>query len=159
MKIIDILKLVASIILCQLAGLIGSLATVPAIPTWYESLKKPFFNPPNWIFGPVWTGLYALMGVSLFLAWQRRKDNSQVNIALVFFFLQLMLNVLWSIAFFGLRSPLLGLMDIVLLWTAILLTIRKFLNISRAAALLLVPYILWVSFAVLLNLSLWVLNP
>lgn len=159
MKIIDILKLVASIIVCQLAGLIGSLATVPAIPTWYESLKKPFFNPPNWIFGPVWTGLYALMGVSLFLAWQRRKDNSQVNIALVFFFLQLMLNVLWSMAFFGLRSPLLGLMDIVLLWTAIFLTIRKFLNISRTAALLLVPYILWVSFAVLLNFSLWVLNP
>jgi len=159
MKIIDILKLVASIILCQLAGLIGSLATVPAIPTWYESLKKPFFNPPNWIFGPVWTGLYALMGVSLFLTWQRRKDNSEVNIALVFFFLQLMLNVLWSMAFFGLRSPLLGLMDIVLLWTAIFLTIRKFLNISRTAALLLVPYILWVSFAVLLNFSLWVLNP
>lgn len=159
MKSINILTLAASIVLCQLAGLIGSLATVPAIPTWYESLKKPFFNPPNWIFGPVWTGLYALMGVSLFLAWQRRQDNTQVKIALVFFFLQLILNVLWSVAFFGLRSPLLGLMDIVLLWTAIFLTIRKFLNISRAAGLLLVPYMLWVSFAVLLNFSFWLLNP
>jgi len=158
MKIINILKLVASIILCQLAGFIGSLATIPSIPTWYESLKKPFFNPPNWIFGPVWAGLYALMGVSLFIAWQRRRDNSQVKIALVFFFLQLILNTLWSVAFFGLRSPLLGLIDIVLLWIAILLTIQKFFKVSRTAGLLLIPYILWVSFAVLLNVSLWILN-
>jgi len=157
-KIIDILKLIASLVLCQLAGFIGYLATIPSIPTWYESLKKPFFNPPNWIFGPVWTGLYALMGVSLFLAWQGRKDNSQVKIALVFFFLQLISNALWSVAFFGLRSPLLGFVDIVLLWIAIFLTIQKFLRISRTAALLLVPYFLWVSFAVLLNFSLWVLN-
>jgi benzodiazapine receptor len=158
MKIIDILKLVASIILCQLAGLIGSLATIPVISTWYELLKKPFFNPPNWVFGPVWTGLYVLMGISLFIAWQRGKGNSQVKIALVFFFVQLILNACWSLAFFGLKSPLLGLINIVLLWIAIFITIRKFLRISRTAAFLLVPYILWVSFAVLLNFSFWTLN-
>ena len=159
MKITNILKLVASIILCQLAGFIGSLATIPAIPTWYESLKRPSFNPPNWIFGPVWTGLYTLMGISFFMVWQKRADHPQVKTALVFFFIQLILNALWSVAFFGLRSPLSGLMDIVLLWIAILLTIKSFFKISKTAALLLLPYFLWVSFAVLLNFSLWILNP
>ncbi len=154
----DILKLIASLVLCQLAGLIGSLATLPSIPIWYESLKKPFFNPPNWLFGPVWTGLYTLMGISLFLVWRRREGNPQVKLALTFFFVQLILNALWSLAFFGLQSPLLGLVDIVLLWIAILLTIQRFYGISRTGAFLLVPYILWVSFAVVLNVSLWILN-
>ena len=158
MKTIDILKLVASIILCQLAGLIGSIFTTPAIPTWYESLKKPFFSPPNWIFGPVWVSLYLLMGISLFLIWQRRENNPQAKKGLILFFIQLILNAFWSVAFFGLRSPLLGLIDIVLLWIAILLTIKSFFGISKTAALLILPYILWVSFAVLLNFSLWILN-
>jgi benzodiazapine receptor len=158
-KIINILKLVASIIVCQIAGLLGSLVTTPAIPTWYETLNKPFFTPPKWIFGPVWTGLYILMGISLFMVWQKRADYPRPKMALVFFFVQLILNALWSIAFFGLRSPLLGLIDIVLLWIAILLTIKSFFKILKMAALLLLPYILWVSFAVLLNSSLWILNP
>lgn len=158
MKIINILKLVASIILCQLAGIVGSLATIPSIPTWYASLKKPFFTPPNWIFGPVWTGLYALMGISLFMVWQRRADHPQVKTAFIFFFLQLILNPIWSVAFFGLRLPLLGLIDIILLWIAILLTIQNFFKVSKMAGLLLLPYLLWVSFAALLNFSLWVLN-
>lgn len=159
MKIINILKLVASIIVCQIAGLLGSIVTTPAIPTWYETLNKPFFTPPNWIFGPVWTGLYILMGISLFMVWEKRADYPRLKTALVFFFAQLILNALWSVAFFGLRSPLLGLIDIVLLWIAILLTIKIFFRILRRAALLLLPYILWVSFAVLLNFSLWILNP
>ena len=154
----DILKVIASIILCQLAGWIGSLATLPSIPIWYESLKKPFFNPPNWLFGPVWTGLYTLMGISLFLVWQRREGKPQAKMALTFFFIQLILNTLWSLTFFGLQSPPLGLVDIVLLWIAIFLTIQKFYGISRTAAFLLLPYILWVSFAVVLNVSLWILN-
>jgi benzodiazapine receptor len=158
MKIIDILKLVASIILCQLAGLIGSIFTTPAIPTWYESLNKPFFNPPNWIFGPVWVSLYLLMGVSLFVIWKRRKNNPYANKGLIFFFVQLILNAGWSMAFFGLQSPLLGLINIILLWLAIFFTIQYFFKISRIAALLLLPYIVWVSFAALLNISLWVLN-
>lgn len=158
MKIVDILKLVASIILCQLAGLIGSIFTTPAIPTWYESLKKPFFNPPNWIFGPVWVSLYLLMGISLFLIWQRRENNPQAKKGLILFFIQLILNALWSGAFFGLKSPLSGLIMIVLLWIAIFFTIQHFLKVSKIAAYLLLPYILWVSFAALLNFSLWVLN-
>jgi len=158
MKIKDILKLVASILLCQLAGFLGSLFTTPSIPTWYGILKKPFFTPPNWIFSPVWISLYVLMGISLFMVW-RRNDHPEFKIALIFFFIQLILNILWSISFFGLRSPFLGLIDIVLLWIAILLTIRHFLRVSKAAGLLLFPYIIWVSFAAILNFSLWVLNP
>jgi len=157
MKIQDIIKLVASIFLCQLAGFIGSLFTTPAISTWYETLRKPFFTPPNWIFGPVWISLYVLMGISLFVVW-RRNDHPEFKTALIFFFVQLIFNILWSMSFFGLRSPLLGLIDIILLWIAILLTIQNFLKVSRIAGLLLFPYFLWVSFAALLNLFLWMMN-
>jgi tryptophan-rich sensory protein len=157
MKPTDILKLVASVILCQIAGFLGSLFTTPAIPTWYATLKKPFFTPPDWIFSPVWISLFILMGISLFFVW-RRQGHPQFKKALTFFFVQLILNVLWSLAFFGLRLPLLGLMDIILLWIAILLTIQNFLKISKFAGVLLIPYLLWVSFATLLNFSLWILN-
>ncbi len=157
MKIKDILKLVISIVLCQLAGFLGSLFTTQAIPTWYKTLNKPFFTPPNWIFSPVWISLFILMGISLFMVW-RRQDHLQVKTAFIFFFAQLILNIFWSAVFFGLQSPLLGLMDIVLLWIAILLTIQHFLRVSRMAGLLLLPYILWVSFAAVLNFSLWTLN-
>ena len=157
MKLNDILKLVVSIILCQLAGLLGSLFTTPAIPTWYQTLNKPFFTPPNWIFSPVWTSLFILMGISLFFVW-RRTDHPKFKIAFIFFFVQLILNVLWPVAFFGLKSPLLGLIDIVLLWIAILLTIQNFLKVSKMAGFLLLPYLLWVGFAALLNFSLWILN-
>jgi len=157
MKFNDILKLVASVILCQVAGFLGSLFTTPAIPTWYATLKKPFFNPPNWIFSPVWIGLFVLMGISLFFVW-RRPNHPKFKIAFIFFFVQLILNILWSVAFFGIRSPLLGLMDIVLLWIAILFTILNFLKVSKFAGVLLFPYLIWVSFATLLNFSLWILN-
>ena len=157
MKRIDILKLLVCLILCQLAGFIGALFTTPAIPTWYATLRKPFFTPPNWIFSPVWISLFILMGISLFFVW-RRPEHPKFKIALIFFFVQLILNTLWSVAFFGLKSPLLGLVDIVLLWIAILLTIQNFLKVSKMAGLLLLPYLLWVSFAALLNFSLWFLN-
>jgi len=157
MKIIDILKLVVSIVLCQLAGFLGSLFTTPAIPTWYTTLHKPSFTPPNWIFGPVWISLYILMGISLFFVWQR-GGHPKFRIAFIFFFVQLILNILWSAAFFGLKSPLLGLMVIVLLWMAILFTILNFFKVSKFAGVLLIPYLLWVSFATLLNFSLWILN-
>jgi len=156
-KIKDILKLLISIVLCQLAGFLGSLFTTPAIPTWYKTLRKPFFTPPSWIFSPVWISLFILMGISLFLVW-RRQDHPRFKTALIFFFVQLILNVLWSAAFFGLRSPLLGFVDIVLLWVAILLTIQHCLRISRIAGLLFLPYMIWVSFAVVLTFSLWILN-
>lgn len=157
MKINDILKLLASVILCQIAGFLGSLFTTPAIPTWYATLKKPFFTPPNWVFSPVWISLFILMGISLFFVW-RRQGQPHVKTALIFFFVQLILNIFWSMAFFGLKSPLLGLMDIVLLWIAILFTILNFFKVSKFAGMLLIPYLLWVSFAALLNFSLWILN-
>jgi benzodiazapine receptor len=157
MKILDILKLIASVILCQLAGFLGALFTTSAIPTWYATLRKPFFTPPNWIFSPVWTSLFILMGISLFFVW-RKTDHPKFKIAFIFFFVQLILNVFWSVAFFGLKSPLLGLIDIFLLWIAILLTIQIFLKISKFAGVLLIPYFLWVSFATLLNFFLWILN-
>ena len=157
MKPTDILKLVASVILCQIAGFLGSLFTTPAIPTWYATLRKPFFTPPNWIFSPVWISLFILMGISLFFVW-RRTDHPKFKIAFIFFFVQLILNILWSLAFFGLRLPLLGFMDIILLWIAILLTIQNFLKVSKFAGVLLLPYLLWVSFATLLNFSLWIQN-
>ncbi len=158
MKVNDIGKLAVSIILCQLAGFLGSLFTTPAIPTWYRTFHKPFFTPPNWIFSPVWISLFILMGISLFLVWQR-QDHPKVKTALIFFFVQLILNILWSAAFFGLKSSVLGLMDIVLLWIAVLFTILNFFKVSKSAGVLLIPYLLWVSFATLLNFSLWTLNP
>ncbi len=157
MKFADILKLITSVMVCQIAGFFGSFFTIPAIPTWYHTLKKPFFTPPNWIFSPVWIVLFISMGVSLFFVW-RESDRPGFKPALVFFFVQLILNIFWSIAFFGLRSPLLGLFDIGVLWITILLTIQYFLRVSKFAGVLLIPYCLWVSFAALLNFSIWILN-
>lgn len=158
MKLIEIIKLGVSIIVCQAAGFIGSIFTTPAIPTWYASLKKPAFTPPNWLFAPVWTTLFLLMGIALFLIWRKGIESHGVKMALIIFLIQLALNILWSVAFFGMRSPLNGLIVIVLLWIAILLTIVHFYKLSSIAGILLVPYILWVSFAGILNVSLFTLN-
>lgn len=152
------MKLVISIIICLAAGFIGTFFTNPSIPTWYESLKKPSFNPPAWLFGPVWTALFILMGISLFLVWQKGLNYNGVKIALIVFGIQLILNILWSILFFGLRAPLVAFIEIIILWILILITILIFYPISKAAALLLLPYILWVSFASILNFFLWQLN-
>ena len=157
MKFADILKLIASVIVCQIAGFFGSFFTVPAIPAWYDQLEKPFFTPPNWIFSPVWIILFIIMGVSLFFIW-RESSRPGFKPAFILFFVQLILNVFWSIAFFGLRSPLTGLIDIVSLWIAILSTIRYILRVSKLAGVLLIPYFVWVSFALLLNFSFWILN-
>lgn len=154
----DIVEAVLSIVVCEGAGLIGSLATFPSIPTWYASLEKPAFNPPNWLFGPVWATLYALMGIAAFLVWRQGIRKREVKIALGIFLVQLVLNSLWSIVFFGLNSLLGGLVVILPLWVAILLSIVTFYRISKTAGVLLIPYILWVSFATILNFSLWQLN-
>lgn len=152
----DILKLAAALILCFLAAYIGQIFTTPSIPTWYAGLQKPIFNPPNWVFAPVWTLLYILMAVSAFLVW--REEKKEIKPALIIFVIQLILNSLWSLAFFGLHSPLLGLLVIVLLWAAIVVTIVKFLRVSTLAGWLLLPYLLWVSFASVLNFAIWILN-
>lgn len=156
---VEILQLVVSLVICQLAGFVGSIFTTPAIPTWYASLAKPAFTPPNWLFAPAWTTLFVLMGLAAFLVWRKGLAERAARVALAIFALQLALNILWSVAFFGLRSPLGGLIVIALLWFAILLTILSFSRLSRAAGLLLLPYILWVSFAAVLNGAILVLNP
>ncbi|MDE1854938.1 MAG: tryptophan-rich sensory protein [Candidatus Micrarchaeota archaeon] len=158
MKARRILGFIAAIVIVELIGNIGTIFTLPAIGTWYATLAKPIFSPPNWLFGPAWTILFALMGISLYLIWERGTRKKQARRALYAFGAQMALNVLWSVAFFGLRSPLLGLMDIVLLLIAIVFTMWEFYRISRPAAYLLVPYILWVAFATLLNFSVWALN-
>ena len=156
-RLVEILRLLASILVCQLTGFISSLFASPSIPTWYADLQKPSFAPPNWVFAPVWVSLYILMGVALYLVW-RRAGEARVRPAVAAFIVQLALNALWSPAFFGLQSPLAGLIVIVPLWLAILATILAFLNVSKGAALLLVPYMLWVGFAVVLNFDFLVLN-
>jgi tryptophan-rich sensory protein len=158
MTALDVLKLFASIVACQLAGAIGSVFTASAVLTWYDALKKPSFTPPGWVFGPAWISLYLLMGVAAFMVWSRGLDDSRVRIGLSVFIAQLLLNALWSPLFFGLRSPLAGLVDIVLLWGLIILTMIYFFKVSTAAGILLVPYILWVSFAAVLNFSILALN-
>jgi benzodiazapine receptor len=155
----DIVKLVVCILVCQAAGIIGSIFTVANIPTWYASLNKPFFTPPNWLFGPVWISLYTLMGISLFLIIRDGWKQEEKRRGLWFFDSQLVLNALWSVAFFGGRSPLLGTVVIIPLWVLILFTILEFRKINRTAAWLLVPYICWVTIATALNVGVWLLNP
>lgn len=138
-------------------GLLSGLATARGVQEWYPGLAKPPFNPPDWVFGPVWTVLYLMMGVAAWLVW-RRADEARVGTPLVLFAAQLLLNGLWSVLFFGLRSPGVAAVEILLLWIAIVLTIRSFRRVSVPAALLLVPYWAWVSFAAVLNISIWMLN-
>ena len=154
-----IIKFIVAIGVCQLAGFVGSLFTTPSIPTWYASLQKPSFNPPNWIFSPVWTTLFVLMGISAFIVWNKGLDRKGVKAALLLFIIQLVLNMLWSYLFFTLHSPLYAFVEIIILWLAILLTMLKFFPISRAAGYLLLPYMLWVSFAAVLNFTIFRLNP
>ena len=144
-------KLFLSIGICLGAGVVGSFFTVSSIPTWYAILNKPFFSPPNWVFGPVWTILYILMGISLYLIWQKREIPA-------IFWVQLILNTAWSIIFFGMRNPTLAFIDILILWVSILLTIKVFSKINKLAGRLLIPYLVWVSFATILNLGILILN-
>jgi tryptophan-rich sensory protein len=132
--------------------------TVPAIGGWYASLAKPFFNPPNWIFAPVWNLLFVMMGIAIYYVLQEGWGQGRVRRAAVFFWAQLALNLLWSALFFGLRSPRSAFIEIIGLWLAIFVTISAFWSVSKTAALLMVPYLLWVSFASFLNLAIWQLN-
>jgi len=150
------IKFVISITICQLAGIVGSVFTATSVTSWYINLTKPDFTPPGWIFAPMWVILYFLMGISLYLIWTKKTtDNRKVFIV---FGIQLILNTFWSLLFFGLKSPLYGLIDISFLLVAITLTILFSYKISILAAILLVPYLVWVSFATILNYSILLLN-
>jgi len=181
MKYNNLLKFLTSIIICELAGMVGSVFTIPQIGSWYKELNKPFFNPPSWIFGPVWTALFVLMGISLYLVWLKKWDpknrigsdktkawNSysqkfftghwkRINIILIFA-TQLILNVLWSVIFFAVHSPIVAFFELLMLWFAIVFTIVNFYRVSKIAAFLLLPYILWVSFAGILNFVIILIN-
>ena len=154
----NIYKLLVSIGVCLLAGVTGSIFTMPAIPTWYAALNRPPLAPPNWIFGPVWTTLFIMMGIALYLVWQKGTEKKEIRNAMVIFGVQLVLNTFWSVLFFGMQNPLYSFIEIIFLWLAILLTIIYFSKISKPAAWLLVPYILWVSFASYLNLAIYLVN-
>ena len=142
------------LIVCLGIGSLGGIATASSVNTWYQTLNKPFFNPPNWLFAPVWTVLYLTIGFSLYLALESKAEKK----ALIYFSIQLALNFLWSILFFGLKSPSLALAGILALWLFIFLTIKEFSKKSKLAGKILIPYLLWVSFAALLNLSIVLLN-
>lgn len=154
----NILKLLISVALCFAAAVIGSYFTAGSVTAWYANLSKPSFNPPNWLFGPVWSVLYLLMGVSLFLIWKEGTGNSAVKQALLIFAIQLVLNTLWSVIFFGMQSISGALVVIALLIVAIFFTIVKFVKIAPVAGYLMIPYLLWVSFATILNYYLYRLN-
>jgi tryptophan-rich sensory protein len=158
MRIGNVTRLIIAIAVAELAGLMGSLFTMPAIVVWYGTLRKPEFAPSNGVFGPVWTALFLLMGIAAFLVWRKGIERRDVRIALGIFCGQLVLNVLWSVLFFGMRSPGAALVEIAMLWIAILATIIAFARIARWAAYLLAPYIAWVSFAIVLNAAIWRLN-
>jgi len=146
------MKLLISILICELAGMVGSIFTVSSVKTWYvTNLVKPSFNPPSWVFGPVWTTLFLLMGVALYLVWQKKKISK-------WFWIQLILNILWSGLFFGLKRPDLAFLEIIILWITILKTIVDFKKVNKSASWLLIPYLLWVSFAAFLNLAIVRLN-
>lgn len=156
MAINNLPKLLLSIALCEGAGIIGSIFTFSAIPTWYKTLIKPEFSPPNFLFGPVWTTLFLLMGISVYLIWTSGKKN--IKDALLLFWIHLFFNTSWSIMFFGLRSPFLGLLNILILWILIVVVVYKFWKINKWSGILLLPYLAWVSFATILNYNIWLLN-
>lgn len=181
MDISKIIKLLISIIICELAGIIGSVISMPGINTWYRNLNKPSFNPPDWIFAPVWTLLFLLTGISFYLVWSKKwkaenkigkiedvkwnnfserlwsGDLEKFNIISIFF-VQLLLNVVWSVVFFGINSIATAFSVILMLWVSIAFTIINFYRVSKASAYLLIPYILWVSFAIILNLAILLIN-
>ncbi|UCH94300.1 MAG: tryptophan-rich sensory protein [Candidatus Aminicenantes bacterium] len=153
-----LIKIIFSLLICQLAGVIGAIFNSTAVKTWYAHINKPGFTPPNWVFGPVWITLYLLMGISLFLVWNSDTNFKVKQTAMILFFIQLILNTLWSYFFFYLQSPLYGLIEIIILLIFIILTMLRFYAIRPLAAFLLVPYALWVGFATVLNYFLWQLN-
>jgi benzodiazapine receptor len=157
----NIFKFIISIIICESAGIIGSSFTFSSVSYWYPSLVKPWFSPPSWIFGPVWTILYFLMGLSLYVIWNPKAELSNPKYKKHFFIIfgiQLILNTSWSFLFFGLKSPIYGLIDILFLDIAVALTIIYANRLSKYSAILFAPYMAWITFATLLNFDIVLLN-
>ncbi len=155
---IKLLRIGIAISICILVGFLGSIATQSSIKTWYITLEKPTFTPPNWLFAPVWTILYIVMGISAGIVWSKGFYHKWVKTALYHFGFQLLLNAAWSILFFGIRNPLYALVDIIALLVLLVFTIKWFKVVNATAAYLLIPYLIWVAFATALNFSIWQLN-
>lgn len=154
-----ITRILSVVVTCLVIGYFSGIVTRSAIADWYPTLIKPSFNPPNWIFAPVWSMLYVMMGVAAGLVWDRMQQESEVvKKALLFFVIQLGLNALWSYLFFGLRNPMLAGLEIIVLWLMIYETYVQFAKINKIAGYLFIPYLAWVSFAAVLNASIWWLN-
>jgi len=154
----NFLKLIIAICIPLAVGFTSGFFTISGVGSWYQTIQKPSWNPPNWIFGPVWTTLYILMGVSLFLIWKSQENKDARQTAVILFSIQLILNFFWSFIFFNQHQVGLALIEIIAMWIAILFTIFAFAKINNTAAWLLVPYISWVSFATILNYTIWKLN-
>jgi len=157
MKTIDVVKLLVSLAVPLMAGFGSTVFTINSIPTWYASLNKPWFSPPNVVFAPVWTTLYVLMGLALFLIWRSQRSRTR-DMGIALFAAQLAVNVIWTFAFFGLQNTLYGLLSIIPLWILIAATIYQFYKVEKWASYLLVPYIAWVSIATALNAAVYLLN-
>ncbi len=157
MKKRNFVKLISAILICQGAGLLGSVFTTSSVNNWYTTIQKPVFNPPNWVFAPVWSLLFLMMGISLYLILIKRLDR-KVRLGLILFGTQLMLNILWSFFFFDLKNPLIAFIEIIILWFFIFLTTYQFWKIDKKSSYLLLPYLLWVTFAAVLNFYIWKLN-
>ena len=150
--------IIIGIVICSTIGFLSSVVTQSSVNGWYMTLNKPSFNPPNWIFAPVWTALYILMGISAGWVWAKGFHHKWVKTGLYHFGFQLLLNGLWSIVFFGLKQPFWGLLVILTLLVVLILTIKWFKVVSKVATILLIPYLLWICFATLLNYKIWELN-
>ncbi len=157
MKRIDVVKLIVSLAVPLFVGFGSTVWTINSIPTWYASLNKPWFTPPSVVFGPVWTILYILMGVALFLVWRTPRDRTR-DTGIALFAAQLAVNVIWTFAFFGLENTLYGVLAIIPLWVLIAATIYQFYKVDKWASYLLVPYIVWVTIATALNIAVYLLN-
>jgi len=158
-QIVSWTRLTMFVVIAELAGVLGSLFTFKSIPAWYAKLNKPTFGPPNWLFGPVWTALYALQGLAAYLVYEQRNANPSSNAALWLFWIQLALNALWTPLFFGLKNPQLAFYEIIILWIFIVLTTVWFFRVNLIAGTLFLPYLAWVTFASALNFYIWRLNP
>lgn len=152
------LRFLGSMSICFGAAFIGGLFTASSIADWYQYLAKPSFSPPSWVFGPVWTLLYLLMGISLYLIWEKGLKNRKVKDVFILFIVHIFFNVLWSVLFFGLRTPFLAFADIIVMWITLAAVIVLSSRLNKYSPLLLIPYLFWISFALLLNFSIWKLN-
>ncbi len=152
------LKFIISLAIPVAVGATAGFFTATGVDSWYQTINKPSWNPPNWIFAPVWTTLYIMMGIALFLVWKSNTGAGLKRTAITLFAVQLGLNFFWSFIFFDQQQPGWALVEIIMMWLAILLTIFAFAKVNKTAAWLLVPYISWVSFATILNYTIWQLN-